>query len=106
MTYKIIKTSLGPVIQYKDSYVTLQDVPALIDIMSDETNPDFADAMKKHIIESITKTTDEIIEAFTDNIQHAPNPLYGYVNAMSAFMVFLNHHWGPFQAIKAQEQQL
>lgn len=105
MSYKIIKTSLGPIIQYKDSYVTLQDAPALIDIMSDEDNSDFADALKKHIIESLTETTDEIIEAFSDNIQYPPTTLYGYVNAMSAFMVFLNHHWGPFQAIKAQEHQ-
>lgn len=96
---------MGPVIQYKDSYVTLQDAPALIDIMSDEDNSDFADALKNHIIESLTETTSEIIEAFSDNIQHAPTTLYGYVNAMSAFMVFLNHHWGPFQAIKAQEHQ-
>lgn len=100
MTYEIIKTANGPLIKYKDSYVTAQEPHLLIEIA--ESNEDFIPTFKAHIIENLRSSVDDMCEAFEDGMSHMSPSLNAYMNASFMFNNFINGPWATYQRAKSE----
>jgi len=100
MTYELIKTLNGPLIKYKDVYVTAQEPHLLIEIA--ELDEGFIPAFKTHIIENLRVSVDEVCEAFEDGMAPMSQSLNTYLNAAFMFNNFVKGTWPTYQKAKAE----
>jgi hypothetical protein len=95
MTYKIIKTSNGPLIQSGDNFYTISDHHDLFDIT--EQNPEFLQALKDHILEGITEAIESLKEGFKENMILPNSSVQSYINATHAYTMYVHQHWLPYE---------
>ena len=62
MSYKIIKTSLGPLVESEGEFYSLTDHYGLFDII--EKNADFMVALKQHLLDTSTEMLNDLKEGF------------------------------------------
>lgn len=103
MTYKIIKTSLGPLVENEGEFYSLTDHFGLFDIIEKDAN--FPVAMKQHLLDTSTEMLNEIKEGFEMGGILPTNGLYAYLNSFGAFIQFLQQHWRPYQQALAQAKE-
>ena len=95
MTYKIIKTSNGPLIQSGDNFYTISDHNDLFDIT--EQNPEFLQTLKAHILDGITEAVDNLKEGFKENMILPNSSVHSYINATHAYTMYVHQHWLPYE---------
>jgi hypothetical protein len=100
MSYEIIKTLNGPIIKYKDAYVTAQEPHVLIEIA--EADAGFIPAFKAHVMENLRSSVDDLCEAFQDGMSHMSPSLNAYMNSAFMFNNFINGPWASYQRAKAE----
>jgi hypothetical protein len=100
MSYELIKTLNGPLIKYKNAYITAQEPHLLIEIA--ETDESFIPAFKAHIIENLRLSVNEMCEAFEDGISHMSQSFNTYTNAAFMFNNFINGTWANYKKAKAE----
>lgn len=100
MTYKIIKTSNGPLIQSGDNFYTISDHHDLFDIT--EQNPEFLQTLKAHILDGITESIESLKEGFKENMILPNSSVHSYINATHAYTMYVQQHWLPYERALAQ----
>lgn len=91
MSYKVITSALGPLIEYQTdeggvAQCSLNDIPTLFSLMVEF--PQLMDDLMKSIIDNVRETTDEMIEAFESRYQFYPHKLHAYLTAIQSFDYF------------------
>ena len=100
MSYKIIKTSLGPLVESEGEFYSLTDHYGLFDII--EKNADFMVALKQHLLDTSTEMLNDLKEGFEMGGVLPANGLYAYLNSFGTYIQFLQQHWGPYQQALTQ----
>ena len=86
MSYKIIATTNGPVVQKGEDHFTLLDVALCIDLAEEEEG--FVDDMGTHIANELGAATNEWIESFIGGLLPSQNKVVYYMNAGMWFKQF------------------
>jgi hypothetical protein len=91
MSYKIISSALGPLVEYptEDGGVaqcSLNDIPTLFALTVEF--PQLMDDLMKSIVDNIKESTDEMLDAFESRFQFYPHKLHSYLTAIQSFDYF------------------
>ena len=91
MSYKIISSALGPLVEYptEDGGVaqcSLNDIPTLFALTVEF--PQLVDDLMKSIVDNIKESTDEMLDAFESRFQFYPHTLHSYLTAIQSFDYF------------------
>lgn len=91
MSYKVITSALGPLVEYPTSdggvaQCSLNDIPTLFDLTVEY--PQLVEDLIKSIVDNVKESTEEMIEAFESRYQFYPHKLHAYLTAIQSFDYF------------------
>ena len=95
MTYKLIDTANGPLIQNEDNFITLLEVQELINLQ--EENANFIQDMTRFLVDTFKHHTDLFFANFSEGYFYPPMHITAYITAMHQFLQFKNEHWPRYQ---------
>lgn len=98
MSYKIIHTSNGPVINNGEEYFTMLDTHLMIDLAEKEEN--FVTDLRAVLTSVLKEGLEEYLEAFESGIQHPPTKIYTYLNACGQYFGFMYGAWAAYNNAK------
>lgn len=98
MSVTLQSTAIGPVIVDGATIISLSDVPALFELLEDDSN--LLATIKTHIKSELKICLDDLSEAIDMEMMYIPSKLYSYIGSYQQLMNVIQQ-WNQYIATRA-----
>lgn len=98
MSVTLQSTAIGPVIVNGETVLSLNDVPALFELLEEDSS--LMSTIKAHIKSELKTNIDELNEAIDMEMNYIPSKLYSYIGSYQQLMNIIQQ-WNQYVATRA-----